>query len=389
MKIFQKVLLLPAALVLFVPAAVDAGGGDHSSNHGHHSGHSNMGDSSPSTMIMGKTTFVGGGVEGVTGKDETVFNYETRLMGMTSFTGQDMLKTAVRVGNFGMQDPFGMGMMGMGGEARLGTAFSSSNNLELHKAFYQFPVGEDIQITFGPKLRQDDLLGVWPSSYPSDEILFVLNQAGASDTYSKNMGAGAGITWSKDNFVATSLLVAEDADDSTKGILQDNASDIITTQLAWVADSYTVALAYTNADNGNTTGSSDADDYSSFGISGTYKFSNDAKALPSSISAGMGWKNPDNEDNPDTASNSVEDGNTWTIGVLWNDAFIDGNNLGFAIGTAETHRDDIGYDDPLAWEAFYEVAVNDSVRFTPAVFVIEKDGAEDVSGALVKTTFSF
>tara|TARA_B100000700_G_C14589938_1_gene644125 strand:- start:180 stop:413 length:234 start_codon:yes stop_codon:yes gene_type:complete len=77
------------------------------------------------------------------------------------------------------------------------------------------------------------------------------------------------------------------------------------------------------------------------------------------------------------------------VGAMWNDAFRDGNNLGFAIGTAETHRDESGYDDPLAWEAFYQVAVNDSISVTPAVFVIEKDGADYVSGALVKTTFSF
>ena len=385
MNLFQKILLLPSLLGLAAPTIAYAGADDHKEHHDHHIEHEHGGNSSPSSMMMGKTTFVVGGVDGVSGKDATVFNYDTKLMFMTSFTGHDMLKAAIRAGNFGMTEPFGMGMMGTGGDARLDTAFNSSNELRLHKLFYQFPVGEDIQITFGPELRQDDLLGVWPSAYPSSEILFVLNQAGASDTYSKKMGAGAGITWSKDKLVASALLVAEDADNSTKGILQDNSSDIMTTQLAWVDDSYTIALAYTNSDGGNTTGSADTDDYSSFGISGTYKFSNDSKVVPSSISAGMGWKNPENTND----SSNIEDGNTWTIGAMWNDSFRDGNNLGFAIGTAETHRDDSGYDDPLAWEAFYEVAINDNVKITPAIFRIEKDSADDVSGALVKTTFSF
>ncbi len=87
--------------------------------------------------------------------------------------------------------------------------------------------------------------------------------------------------------------------------------------------------------------------------------------------------------------NKVEDGNTWSIGFLWNDAFIEGNKFGFGIGTAETHRDDSGYDDPLAWEAFYDFKVNDSVTVTPALFVIEKDEKEDIHGALVKTSFKF
>ena len=384
MKFVRRFFLFPALLGLVSPAAVDAGGGDHSSHHGQHSDHAHSGDPSPSTMLMGKTTFVVGGVDGVTSmgtaKDETTFNYDMKLMGMTSFTGKDMLMTAIRSGNFAMMDPFGMS-----GAARLDTGFNSGDNLELHKAFYKFPVSDDIQITFGPKLRQDDLLGVWPSSYPSDPILFVLNQAGASDTYSKKMGAGAGITWSKDRVVASALFVSEDANDSTKGFLQDNGRDHITTQLAWVDDSYTIALAYTNADSANTDGSANANDYTSYGISGTYKFSNDSSAMPSSINAGYGWKNPDKVDD----SSNIEDGNTWTIGAIWNDAFRDGNNLGLALGTAETHRDDSGYDDPLAWEAFYEVAINDSVTITPAVFNIEKNGADDVSGALVKTTFSF
>ena len=366
------------------PMAVQAGGEKHKGHHDHHGSQMNMGDSYPSTMFMGKTTFVVGGVDGVTNKDETTLNYDMKLMGMTSFTGKDMLKTAVRIGNFtgGMMNSHPFGMMG---DARLDTAFDSSNNLELHKAFYQFPLSDDVQITFGPKLRQDDLLGVWPSSFLSDPILFVLNQAGASDTYSKKMGSGAGITWSKDRVVASTLFVSEDANNSDKGFLQDNGRDHVTTQLAWVDDSYTVALAYTNADSANTDGSANANDYTSYGITGTYKFSNEASVIPSSINAGYGWKNPDKVDD----SANIEYGNTWTVGVMWNDAFRDGNNLGFALGTAETHRDDSGYDDPLAWESFYEVAINNSVTITPAVFVIERDNEEDVKGALVKTTFKF
>jgi hypothetical protein len=171
-KLFSQFFIITAALGLVTPMAAEAGGEDsHKGHNDHHSGHMNMGDSYPSTMFMGKTTFVLGGVDGVKDsgmdvmhhggmstskdKDGTVFHYDTKLMFMTSFTGQDMLKTAVRIGNFGMMEPFGMM-----GEARLETAFSSSDSLELHKAYYQFPVGDDIQVTFGPKLRQDDLFKV-------------------------------------------------------------------------------------------------------------------------------------------------------------------------------------------------------------------------------------
>ena len=56
-------------------------------------------------MFMGKTIFVLGGVDGVSDsgmsgmsiakeRDGTIFNYDTKLMFMTSFTCQDMIKTA-------------------------------------------------------------------------------------------------------------------------------------------------------------------------------------------------------------------------------------------------------------------------------------------------------
>ena len=315
------------------------------------------GDSFPSTMFMGKTTFVLGGVNGVidsgiggmdgismpemnasSDKDGAVFHYDKKLIFMTSFTGQDMLMTAVRVGYFGMMEPFGIM-----GEARLDTAFSSNDSLELHKAYYQLPIGEDIQVTFGPKLRQDDLLGVWPSAYSSDGVLFVLYQAGANDTYSKEMGAGAGITWSHEKLVASALFVSEDATNSSIGFLADEGKEHITTQLAWVGDKFTIAATYTQADNGNIDNHPDNKDYSSYRISGSYRFGDNY-----SVSTGLAWKNPDNEDNPDTAMNKVEHGNTWSFGFLCNDAFIEGNKFGFGIGRAEIHRDASGYEDPLA-----------------------------------------
>ena len=57
MKNLGKILLFPVAIALLAPAVVEAGG-DHHGHHDDHGGHMNMGDSYPSTMFMGKTTFV-------------------------------------------------------------------------------------------------------------------------------------------------------------------------------------------------------------------------------------------------------------------------------------------------------------------------------------------
>jgi len=333
-------------------------------------------------------------------KESVVFNYDTKINLETSFNGDDLLVNRIRVGNYGSTDPFGAS-----GVAALENASSTSDALQIDRSYYQFPIGDDWRATVGAMVRQDDMLGVWPSAYPSDAVLDILTYAGAKDTYSLKSGAGAGVTWSNDNLVASALFVSEDAanansedacggTDAAKtrcGMLSDQGRDSITTQLAWVDDNFTVAAAYTHADGGNWNDSVNANDYAAYALSGVYQLDAESEWVPSSISAGYGWKNPDKEDTTDSATNSTEDGTTWTVGLLWNDAFVDGNNLGFGLGTAETHRDDTGYDDPLAWEVFYQMSVSDNITVTPAIFVISRDDErnDDVTGAVVKTTFSF
>ena len=92
MRIFAQLLSIPAALGFIAPMAVEARGDNkHKGHHDHHSSHMNMGNSYPSTMFMGKTTFVLGGVDGVSDcgmsgissseeKDGTVFRYDKKLM---------------------------------------------------------------------------------------------------------------------------------------------------------------------------------------------------------------------------------------------------------------------------------------------------------------------
>jgi len=329
---------------------------------------------SSTTQLSGTTTFVMGGVDGVAGNEAVHFVYDTKIDLDSSFNGNDLLKTRIRSGNFGS------GPFSASGSAALEVASSTSDALNIDRAYYQFPVGDNLTATVGAKVRQDDMLGVWPSAYPSDSILDVLTYAGANSAYSLAEGAGAGVTYAKDQLSASLLFVSDEGSDSSQGVLTDQGSDDLTAQVAWVGDNYTVAAAYTTSDGGNTTNAADANDFDAYGISGVYNFDNGV-----SLSAGYGWSSPDKEDD----TNNIEDTNTWSIGVVWNDFGSEGNALGIAYGTAEAHRDDSGYDDPMAYEIYYSMAVSDNITVTPSYFNIEKDGGEDDSGALVKTTFSF
>jgi len=351
-------------------------------------GHGGVGFS-PTTQIHAKSIFLLGGVDSGETDEAVTFTYHNIIETETSFNGRDLLLTEIEACNSG-DTPFT-------GAAALESACDDGNTLTLARSFYQFPVGDDFTATLGAKIRQDQMLGVWPSDYPSDSVLDVLTYAGANDAYNLAVGPGAGVTYAKDKFSASFLFISEDGANASSqestpgGILTAQGKDTITTQLAWADDNFTLAAVYTVDDNGNWDDSVEAGDYSAFGISGFYNLDNDSNWIPTSISAGMGWKSPDKEDPTDTATNSVEDGNTWSFGLMWNDAFAEGNNLGFGLGTAETHRSDDGYDDPLAYEIFYQMSVSDNITVTPALFVVQRDGEQndDYTGGVIKTTFSF
>ncbi len=357
-----------------------------------HSGHGHGGVGfSPTTQIHAKSIFLLGGVDSGETDEAVTFTYHNIFEAETSFNGRDLLLTEVEACNSG-DTPFT-------GAAALESACDDGDTLTLARSFYQFPVRENWTATIGAKVRQDQMLGVWPSAYPSDTVLDVLTYAGANDAYAFAVGAGAGVTYAKDKFSTSLLFVSEEASNASNatnvggggGLLTAQGSDDVTGQIAWVDDRFTLAAVYNVSDGGNTLGTANAEDFTAWGLSGVYNIDSDSQFLPTSVSYGMGWKTPDREDNPDTASNSIENSKTWTLGLMWNDAFIDGNNLGFGIGTAESHREDSGYDDPLAYEVFYKMAVSDNITVTPALFVIQRDGKQndDYTGAVVKTTFSF
>ena len=74
---FAQLISIPAVLGFMTPIAVQAGGEKHKGHHDHHGSHMNMGDSYPSTMFMGKTTFVLGGVDGVSDSGTVSYTHLT------------------------------------------------------------------------------------------------------------------------------------------------------------------------------------------------------------------------------------------------------------------------------------------------------------------------
>jgi len=319
---------------------------------------------SSTTKLSGSTKFVVGGVDGVTGSEAVNLNYDTTLNLETSFTGEDLLVTSLRAGSFDS------GPFSATGGAALETAYGSADALKINRNYYTFPIGGDLTATVGAVVRQDDLLAVWPSVYPATSGLDVLTYAGAPAAYNLSLGSGAGVSYAKDGFSASLAFVATNGDDASKGIMTDEGADDVTGQVAYTGDGYGAALAYTVSDD-------KSGDYDAFGISG-YWTPSEVGAVPS-VSAGIGFKEPE----------TGKDETTWTIGLQWNDVGSEGNTLGLGFGSAEGWTDTSGYDDPMTYELWYDMTVSDNISVTPSLFIIEQDGKDDITGGLVKTTFSF
>jgi len=390
------------------------------------------------TFVLGANSF-GGSVDAIrdaaaTAEGGTTFNYDLRLNFDTSFTGKDLLRTTLRAGNFG-SSAFGGGATVGTNNAALGlnqleVAFQEDDGEDvvgINRLFYQFPVGNGFTATVGAKVRQDDMLAMWPSVYPADTILDIFTYAGAPGAYNLNLGAGAGLWYQKNGWNVSVNYVSGNAQNSNPnenfpncgGIGTDCASQTGTVQVGYAASNWGLAAAY-NYSNGVGPASgtplsvlggstlSDFDSMNSVGVS-AYWQPKTSGWMPS-ISTGWGI-NSYNEDN-DAFNFDGAASQSWYVGLQWNDAFMKGNALGMAVGQptfitacGDACDDDGPYDAGYAWEWWYKFQVTDNISVTPAIFYLsnplgalgnaareaanESGAALTNFGGLIKTTFKF
>ena len=120
--------------------------------------------------------------------------------------------------------------------------------LAIDKLFYSFQWGDEVTITTGPIVGQEDMLAIWPSVYPSDPILDVLTVNGAPGAYNKNKGAGVGISWAAESGARASAnyVAANGALSDTRfgGFATDEAGGTGTLQLGWEGENVGCCCLY-------------------------------------------------------------------------------------------------------------------------------------------------
>jgi hypothetical protein len=367
------------------------------------------------------------------------FNYDVRLNFDTSFTGKDLLRTQLRAGNFNDSafgaDPTRMGNLDAGFEESCGTGVDCGDVVAINRLYYKFPVGSNFTVVAGPRLRQDEMLAVWPSVYSGDKILKLFQFAGAPGANSQVLGAGAGAYWKEKKKGGWSFslgYVAGEGDRGTPsagGIGNGNSKAAGSAQLAYTGTNWNISGLYTYNNRGvSLRGTPAASSAFSSGFDGTNAFGLAGYWQPlqsgwmPSISAGWGI-NVSNDiggtkfDNTDISLTTQ----SWMVGLNWKDAFMKSNALGFAVGqptwVTSVRRGTAGnaqtgvIDGNYAMELFYKFQATDNIAITPAIFWLSRargqmtgttssstalsnpgiSGGDTLGtfGALVQTTFKF
>ncbi|WP_269613269.1 porin [Prochlorococcus marinus] len=337
MKLFQRLLVAPAALGLMAPVAVNAD------------------TAFSSTTTLGGSAFftVGSVADGGTDdkSEELYMQYKYVLSMKSSFSGEDLLVTGIKAGN------------ASGPLASMDSAYGGGADLAVKDLFYSFPVG-DLEVTAGPLVDQDDVVAATTSAY-SDA--FRLGSMPYSLAGSET-GPGIGVAYSNDSgVVASASFVSVGGADSTVGIGGDNGDDVTTVTLGYNGDGFGGGLVIASNDGeAGTTG------YDTFGGGIYYS----PESIPATISVAYDTKDPEG---------TAKDETDFFVGV---DYEVGPGTLSAAYNSTDVDGSDTF--DRTGFEVSYTYAVNDSVTITPGFFTVEDTGAgDDDSGVVVETVFSF
>ena len=389
---------------------------------------------STTTKLAGEVQFILGGVPNygragkpnTTGGGNTTFNYDVRLNFDTSYTGQDLLRTRLRAGNFS-SFPFGSAGSSTGSNTGgnpffLDKAATTNNGVNIDRLYYTFPVNRTTKITIGALVRNTEISWL-PTAYKSS-ILDFTGLAGAPGVYNKATGAGAGIQWQQKvkkgqpawifnaNYIAGSSgsvsgNSVSGAASSADGVFNDVSGLNVLAQLGYKASNWGAAFGYrygtqnsaVRVGNGVAGDALNAGQYSNSIAFSAYWQPIKTGWFPS-ISAGYGYNFVGGSvaTGASTAPTNAQSSRSWNVGFQWDNAFVKSNAAGFSFGQPANAAGPTG-SSPWLWELFYKFQATDNISITPALFYgsgiqTQSTNAAGTAafngwGGVIQTTFKF
>ena len=369
MKLFQRLLVAPAALGLLAPLSASASEFNleaisnysednleidsnsfkqESSNNILLSGGEGLVDSGDFTGGFSETTTASFGVDflvgaadaGTTGVSEaTAFSYQMGIGLETSFTGEDSLSATIDIGN-------ASGVVG----GSTGLNFdNTTDKLQLDGLTYTFPLGGST-VMVGDNT---DISGVYTGACAYSSFTDYLGNCGTGN--SVGLG-GSGVTAAMSYAFDSGFSLAGGVSSDPTKILTEEGTDLYGIEAAYTADSYGVSVAY-----------SDKETATFWGVNGMYAFDF------ATLSAGV--------ESEDPTSGSTKTG--FFVGLSFPE--VGAGTFDIGMGTSANYASsDTEY---YTYEASYSYPINDGMTITPGVYI--KEGTTDQTGFAVKTSFSF
>ena len=281
----------------------------------------------------------------------------------TSFTGEDSLDISIDAGNGAAANT----TTDSGTVTAWSTALSEfdlnggTDGLTVDGVSYTFPVGDNMTAIVGDN-TDGSALFTTACVYggPSN----TLDDCGNVNAGITNGGAMAGASYDFGNGVTAAIGYAG----PETGIMTDEGDDDYGANLAYTADNYGISLTY-----GVTEETANENVYTAL---------NAYYSLDNGMSISAGYEVGDIGGAASTADESIN----YFVGV---NGEVGPGELGAAIGTSGGQIE--GQDEELMMEVYYSYPVNDGMTITPLVYQKEDAtaGSPDETGVMVKTSFSF
>jgi len=277
---------------------------------------------------------------------EARYGYQIDLS--TSFTGEDSLDISIDAGNGGgALSEFDMN--------------SGGDGLSVDGVSYTFPLGDKTTVFFGDNTDGSALFSTaCVYGGPSN----TLDDCGAVNSGITGGGTAFGASYDIGSGFTGSFGYAGNGS-GTDGLMTLQGDDAYGAQLTYTADTYGASITYgmTEASGVDTV---------SWALNGYWT----PEGFPS-ISVGYETDNPEG---------TVIDQSSYFVGLSFDE--VGPGSFGAALGTATPTQENA--DELIMYEAYYSYPVNDGVTLTPLVYVKQTAGtADDETGMMVKASFSF
>ena len=398
MKLFQKLLVAPAALGLFAPLSVAASEANFNQvdnysqvdvevssdsfkplstknpllagGEGLNQVQSNDFDGdtfSSTTSASFSADFAIGSVSGSANEKVSVADaWSVELT--TSFTGNDSLDVAIVAGD---------GSTNLAELDLDDTDTGSGDALTVDSISYTTVLGEKLTVFFGEGEGLDGGT-LFNTACVYGGPTNTLDDCGiTSANLASSNGASFGASYDLGNGFAAAIGYTGDGN-SKSGILTDEGLDAYAFNTSYVGDSFGGSFSY--SDNELSTGAGSEVSFSAYGFSGY--FTPDLANFPS-ISAGFEQIHVDG----DGITSTIDDRSSWFLGLQWDE--LGNGTLGAAVGTKTPKVENS--TEELMYEAFYAYNYADGITITPLIFIKESSAAnvDDETGIMLKTSFSF